>query len=335
MEKILSVCIPTYNMEALLSRCLNSFIISHEYMSMLDVLIVNDGSTDGSSEIAHKYAKLYPDTFSVIDKANGNYGSCINTALKVARGKYFKICDADDWFENKHLINFIDFLMLAKADIIFSAYMKCYDDSTKNKLTEIPYDLINKQQNIDNIDWDSPSISHIRTMHCMATNTEILRKNNYTQTEGISYTDTEFVYYSCLYATSCSFFDNYIYCYYLGREGQTMSNTSIIRSYQNFYMVANKLLSNYTSLEPIFSKNKCHFLLSTILAPTIYFASVAIADIKNNDMELKQLKGMLSIAKKSKLICPIEDMLMQLNVFKMWRKYHIPSSILYLYRHHN
>lgn len=89
MEKILSIVIPTYNMEDLLSKCLSSLIVKN-HLDMLEVLVVNDGSKDLSSEIAHQFEKENPDTFRVIDKENGNYGSCVNRGLKEAKGKYIK-----------------------------------------------------------------------------------------------------------------------------------------------------------------------------------------------------------------------------------------------------
>ena len=75
MNKILSVCIPTYNMERLLARCLDSFIIEKEYMDKLEIIVVNDGSKDNSIKIAYEYVEKYPNTYIVIDKSNGNYGS--------------------------------------------------------------------------------------------------------------------------------------------------------------------------------------------------------------------------------------------------------------------
>ena len=94
MEKLLTIIVPTYNMEAYLDKCLTSLIVGEsgeEQMCMLEVLVINDGSTDDSSAIAHRYEERYPQTFKVIDKENGNYGSCINVALSVATGKYIKI----------------------------------------------------------------------------------------------------------------------------------------------------------------------------------------------------------------------------------------------------
>lgn len=90
MNKILTIIIPTYNMEKYLRRCLDSLIIDEEGMKQLEVLVINDGSKDSSSQIAHEYQDKYPDTYRVIDKENGNYGSCINIGLKEAKGKYVK-----------------------------------------------------------------------------------------------------------------------------------------------------------------------------------------------------------------------------------------------------
>lgn len=81
MEKILTI------IEKYLDKCLTSLIIDDkELMRQLEVLVINDGSKNRSSEIAHKYESNYPDTFRVIDKENGNYGSCINRGLQEATG---------------------------------------------------------------------------------------------------------------------------------------------------------------------------------------------------------------------------------------------------------
>ena len=71
MEKILTIVIPTYNMQDYLHRCLNSLIIPEEQMQHLEVLVVNDGSKDNSYAIAHEYPDKYPGTFRVIDKEKG------------------------------------------------------------------------------------------------------------------------------------------------------------------------------------------------------------------------------------------------------------------------
>lgn len=71
MKKILTIVIPTYNNQDYLRRCLNSLIVPEEQMQHLEVLVVNDGSKDNSSAIAHEYQNKYPDIFRVIDKEKG------------------------------------------------------------------------------------------------------------------------------------------------------------------------------------------------------------------------------------------------------------------------
>ena len=81
MEKILTVVVPTYNAEKYLRDNLESFEIP-ELMQDIEILIVNDGSTDHSLEIAREYAERYPDTYRVITKENAAHGSGKNSDIE-------------------------------------------------------------------------------------------------------------------------------------------------------------------------------------------------------------------------------------------------------------
>src|SRR5574344_1213565 len=116
MNKILTIIIPTYNMEKYLRRCLDSLIIDEEGMKQLEVLVINDGSKDSSSQIAHEYQDKYPDMFRVIDKENGGHGSCCNVGLREAKGKYIRFLDSDDWFDQKNFPKFIELLQALDVD---------------------------------------------------------------------------------------------------------------------------------------------------------------------------------------------------------------------------
>ena len=89
MEKILSVSIASYNVEKFIRKALDSCCIP-EIMDRLEVIVVNDGSTDSTLEIAREYETKYPETFRVIDKKNGGYGSTVNASIRVAAGRYFR-----------------------------------------------------------------------------------------------------------------------------------------------------------------------------------------------------------------------------------------------------
>ena len=100
--KLLTLAISAYNMQEYLGKCLDS-VTRRDIPDTLEVIIVNDGSKDKTSEIAHQYEKRFNSIVRVIDKENGHYGSCINKALEVATGKYFRPLDADDWMNTDAL----------------------------------------------------------------------------------------------------------------------------------------------------------------------------------------------------------------------------------------
>ena len=135
MNKILSVVIPTYNMEKYLKICLDSFIYDDKAHD-LEVLIVNDGSKDNSLKIAQEYETKYPNIFKVIDKENGGHGSTINAGLKVATGKYFKAVDADDWVDTKELAKLLDYLKTADVDCVLTDFTFFYETNNSTKLIQ-------------------------------------------------------------------------------------------------------------------------------------------------------------------------------------------------------
>ena len=108
-EKILTVTVPSYNVQAYLEDCLESFVNS-EVMDDIEVLIVNDGSSDDTATIAERYVSKYENTFRLINKENGGHGSTINTGAREARGKYFKVVDGDDWVDTRSFIRLVKVL---------------------------------------------------------------------------------------------------------------------------------------------------------------------------------------------------------------------------------
>ena len=115
--KILTITVPAYNAEKYLDRCLQSFLVP-EILDALEVLVINDGSRDSTSDIASRYVNQYPDTFHLINKKNGGHGSGINCGIAHATGKYFKIVDADDWLNTEVLAQYIGLLRTVDTDIV-------------------------------------------------------------------------------------------------------------------------------------------------------------------------------------------------------------------------
>ena len=216
-QKILTVIVPSYNMEALLRKDLQSLLISKN-PQRLEVIVINDGSKDQTLVIAQEFQSRFPETFEVIDKPNGNYGSCINAGLKVATGKYIKIMDADDYFDTEVFEAFIDCLEKIDADVVVNDYKKIY---TGGKQEEFEYSFPS-MQTIEIAEVYEESLFSSLLLPAITYRTSILRKMEYHQSEGISYTDMEWCYSPMTQMTTLFYFNRPIYMYIMGREGQTM-----------------------------------------------------------------------------------------------------------------
>ena len=92
--KLLTVTVPCYNSEQYMEKCIESLLPGGEDV---EIIIVDDGSTDRTGEIADRYAEEYPSMVRVIHKENGGHGSAVNAGIENATGIYFKVVDSDDW----------------------------------------------------------------------------------------------------------------------------------------------------------------------------------------------------------------------------------------------
>ena len=92
--KYLTFTIPCYNSEAYMERCIQSLLPGG---NDVEIIIVNDGSSDGTADIANYYEKEYPEIVRAVHKKNGGHGSGVNAGLELAEGLYFKVVDSDDW----------------------------------------------------------------------------------------------------------------------------------------------------------------------------------------------------------------------------------------------
>ena len=95
MDKILTVSVAAYNVEKFIRNTLDS-CIAEEIMTDLEVLVVDDGATDATAEIVREYEDKYPQTFRLIHKENGGYGTTVNRSMQEASGKYFRLLDGED-----------------------------------------------------------------------------------------------------------------------------------------------------------------------------------------------------------------------------------------------
>lgn len=235
---ILSVIIPTYNMSKYLKKCLDSLIFFDD-TKQIEVLIVNDGSKDDSSSIAHSYQEKYPGIFRVIDKENGNYGSCVNRGLMEAKGKYIKVLDADDYFNSEQFLNYLDILDKTSADLVISSYSIVTEDGGVREKRKFPLAAM-KELNFSDI-CNIPEIMRIQ-MHAVTYKKTVFDGLGYKQTEGISYTDSEWVFTPMCGVKTAYYADVDLYQYLVGRAGQTVDEQNYIKN------IAHSMKTSYARL---------------------------------------------------------------------------------------
>jgi len=221
-NKLLSIVVPSYNMEKYLPKCLDSLIVDDEIkFHQLDVIVVNDGSKDRTSEIAHDFAVRFPGVFRVVDKPNGNYGSCVNAAIPLVRGEFVKILDADDYFDRKGLVLLLEHLdnRGAGVDLVITDYDEVNAEGLE--LRHCSFEDVFPISTAFPLSCFIPQQPRIQ-MQGYTYRTSILRELNYRQCEGVSYSDTEWVIVPLLAVKTVSYLHQMVYCYLKGREGQTM-----------------------------------------------------------------------------------------------------------------
>lgn len=251
MEKILTVVVPTYNAEKYLRDNLESFCIE-ELLPDLDILVINDGSTDASLEIAQEYTMRYPDTYRVITKENGGHGSGINWGIRYALGKYFKVVDADDWVEREAFVELIQALKREVADIVYSGFLWVFDEGQTSrgefrKKAEFREPFVGVEyQKVYTFDEIANHL-YIK-MHNMTIRTELLRKNHRPIDEHCFYVDLEYIAYPIPYVYTICFLSGFVYMYRIGTAGQSISVAKLQKNKCHYDVVIQSLLEFYEML---------------------------------------------------------------------------------------
>ena len=203
-QPLISVIIPVYNVEAYLRQCLDS-VINQSYRN-LEIICVEDCSTDNSLEILKEYAQKDSRIKVLQNKKNMGLGLTRNEGIKIAKGEYIHFLDSDDWIKSTLYEKFVD-LILKHGDLdVFRFGSICFDE-TKQKYFDnyyLPDYIKNKIVNINTNPefltyWEPSAWAKI-------INTDFIRKNNlyynnYRCLEDIEYSlylavKAETIYYS-------------------------------------------------------------------------------------------------------------------------------------------
>lgn len=230
-EILLTVAVAAFQVEPFLAQTLDSLSVN---CGGLEVLVIDDGSTDRTAEIAKRYETRDPGIFRYVRKENGGWGSVINTAVRMARGKYFRQLDGDDFLKTENLSGFLAYLKDARDELIVTPYEEI-DDGTQRILRIHSWGETEKASLKELMERPEFGI------WACTFRTDFLRAQKIRLLEHCFYTDVEFLVASCLAVERIGSWDGVIYRYRTGREGQSVSVSGARKNYKQHLRVVWRL----------------------------------------------------------------------------------------------
>lgn len=152
MKDVISVIVPVYNVVKYLETCVNS-LISQTYQA-LEIILINDGSTDGSGELCDALAQQDA-RIKVIHKKNGGAASAKNTGLRAATGTYLAFADSDDYLEFDAYEFMLNAMQKHNADIVRCGFQNVFVDHTEDCIGHLAEKMLSAQEFLEEFtrDW--------------------------------------------------------------------------------------------------------------------------------------------------------------------------------------
>lgn len=246
--KVLSIIVPAYNSQQFLDTGIPSFL-HEEILDQLDVIIVDDGSTDETASAAQKYCDQYPGTVRLIRQENKGHGGALNTGCAAAVGKYLKVVDADDWVETQNLPEFIHWLENNESDVILTHhYTRDISTGEVKKWKNYP-PAFGKGYSFEEIMTMWKSFDRSLTFHGITYNTAFYHQHGYRLSEHVFYEDHEFATFPCCYAKTVTPLDLFIYDYRVGDVQQSVSNANQLKRLGHTETVLRRMAEEFHKLD--------------------------------------------------------------------------------------
>ncbi|MCF2554571.1 glycosyltransferase family 2 protein [Faecalicatena contorta] len=286
--KYISFAIPCYNSEEYMSHAIESVLTGGDDV---EIIIVNDGSKDKTSEIAHAYREKYPNIIKVVDKENGGHGDAVNSGLSSATGKYFKVVDSDDWVDEESLQKILELLRHfeeedQEIDMLISNYV--YEKVGASHKKCIHYRNVLPQDEV--FRWDD--IGHFRLdqyilMHSVIYRTDMLKLSQLHLPKHTFYVDNIYVYYPLPHVRKIYYLDVDFYRYYIGREDQSVNEKVMISRVDQQIFVTKSMIDMY-QLGKIESKKLRSYMINYLAIMMTVSSILLIRSKKEENLEKKR-----------------------------------------------
>ena len=312
-----SVIIPVYNMEKYLNKCLDTVV--NQTLKEIEIIIIDDGSTDASPDIIQEYAQHYRDKIICLRKENGGQGMARNIAVSMSKGEYIGFVDADDYIELDMYENLYTHAKANNLDYLECDYKFLREDDNGNEMELKQYGDIRYRSHKYELFID-PLVSPWNKIY----KGDLLRNNQIIFPEGVIYEDTSFYVKAIPYINSFSFIDK-VYVKHFLRSNSTMTGSRSIKTADIFEVIQdvidfykeNDFWNLYkdeleyfsikillcSSIERI-SKISEKSLRKKFVNKTFEFINCNFPDYKNNKYIDNSIKG-LYIKNSNRFICRV------------------------------
>lgn len=249
----------------------------------VEIIVVNDGSKDETTEIAARYEKEYPTIVKAVNKENGGHGDAVNVGLDHATGLYYKVVDSDDWVDEEALFKILDVVKSfverkKEVDMVISNYV--YEKVGMEHKKVIHYRNVLPQNEI--FRWDDIGRFHLDQyilMHSVLYRTELLKLCQLRLPKHTFYVDNIYVYYPLPHVRTLYYIDVDFYRYYIGREDQSVNEKVMISRIDQQLFVTRSMVDMY-QLKKIKSKKLRKYMLN-YLAIMMTVSSILCIRSKN------------------------------------------------------
>ena len=271
-----------------MEKCIQSVLAGGEDV---EVIIVDDGSTkDETAKIADEYAAKYPTIVKVVHQENGGHGEAVNTGLKNATGKYFKVVDSDDWVDLKSyrrvLATLKKFDEAEEPDMVIANYV--YEKVGAKRKKVIHYDNVFPEETL--FTWND--IGHFKMdqyilMHTVIYKTELLKKCGLQLPKHTFYVDNIYVYKPLPYVRTMYYMDVDFYRYFIGREDQSV-NEKVMISRIDQQIRVNKIMIDDVDLHKVTNLKCRKYMINYLEIITVVSTIMLIRSGTEENLEKKR-----------------------------------------------
>lgn len=239
-EKLVTICVPSYNVQRYLERCLRS-LVSHPHAADIEVLVIDDGSKDHTAQVAKTFEQHYPGIIRLVQKENGGHGSTINRAIKEGVGRYFMVVDGDDWIDGDQFAKLLSKIKSGEidTDVVSSNYHQINLESGKCTLcgqdAKVEYF---KPMHLEQLDTENIYFTLASSMIKLP----LLKELNMPLQEHTFYVDVEYILFPVPKLNTATFVDYCIYKYCQGNAEQSIHIPTMVKRFDHHDRVMRRVL---------------------------------------------------------------------------------------------